>query len=957
MLTPYQEKQLAWELTKRHSSSDEEKLTSVLSEAKVDLNPHQVEAALFAFRSPLSMGAILADEVGLGKTIEAAIVISQKWAERKKHILIISPATLRKQWNVELEDKFFLPSIILERKNFNKILNDTYSNPFQTSENIVICSYPFARKQIDHINRVKWDLIVIDEAHSLRNVYKNNKTGIALKYGLQPFKKILLTATPLQNDIKELYGLVSIIDNNYFGSLDGFTSQYNKVALREDTTYTELRNRIQPVVHRTLRSQVQAYVKYTNRIPMVQEYTPTAEEIELSERINDYLHKEDSYGMPRSQRSLITLVLYKLLASSSFAIAGTLNTIIERLQKSVDEYVANEDIEQFTGDELLSDYAEEWLDEEDDEKEGDAKEEKVYTEEDIDKIKAEIEELKSIYKLAISIASNSKGECLIQALGYAFMNMDDMNAPHKALIFTESTRTQQYLLDLLESNGYKGKIVLFNGSNNDPQSKEIYSNWIDKYKGTSRITGSKTADKRQAIVDYFRDEAEVMIATEAAAEGINLQFCSLIVNYDLPWNPQRVEQRIGRCHRYGQKHDVVVVNFINIENRADKRVYELLDQKFQLFKGVFGASDDVLGAIGNGLDFEKRILNILQTCRSTQQIDEEFDKLQAEMRDMIEQDMKQTRVSLFENFDEEVIEKLRIRENSVSERLSRYNLQLWNLTKSVLADRIEVLDNKNYSFKLLMSPLPVAPVGIYTLTKEPTNGYTYRSSHPLAKWAMQQARQAITPPAEIEFDYTQSYTKVSIIEQNRGISGYIATRLVQYSSLGEIEEHIVLAVTDSEGNSIDDDFVKRLFTLPAKMLRTIEDNRNLAVYELLKEQQNTLNERLEVRNSELVNDEVVKIENWAEDNRKELQRVLAELDKAIDEKNSEFIRERNIRNKLAIQKEKDALADKRDAAWREYDEKREELKAEKNRLVSQLYEMADGNIEVKDEYLIKWRIK
>lgn len=957
MFTPYQEKQLAWELTKRHSSSDEEKLTSVLSEAKVDLNPHQVEAALFAFRSPLSMGAILADEVGLGKTIEAALVISQKWAERKRHILIISPATLRKQWNVELEDKFFLPSIILERKNFNKILNDTYSNPFQTTENIVICSYPFARKQIDHINRVKWDLIVIDEAHSLRNVYKNNKTGTALKYGLQPFKKILLTATPLQNDIKELYGLVSIIDNNYFGSLDGFTSQYNKVALREDNTYTELRNRIQPVVHRTLRSQVQAYVKYTNRIPMVQEYTPSAEEIELSERINDYLHKEDSYGMPRSQRSLITLVLYKLLASSSFAIAGTLNTIIERLQKSVDEYAINEDIEQFTDDELLSEYTEEWLDEEDEEKEENAKEDKVYTEEDIDKIKAEIEELKSIHKLAISIASNSKGECLIQALGYAFMNMDDMSAPHKALIFTESTRTQHYLLNLLENNGYKGKIVLFNGSNNDPQSKEIYSDWVDKYKGTSRITGSKTADKRQAIVDYFRDEAEIMIATEAAAEGINLQFCSLIVNYDLPWNPQRVEQRIGRCHRYGQKHDVVVVNFINIENRADKRVYELLDQKFQLFKGVFGASDDVLGAIGNGLDFEKRILNILQTCRSAQQIDEEFDKLQAEMRDMIEQDMQQTRVSLFENFDEEVIEKLRMRETSVSERLSKYNLQLWNLTKSVLADRIEVLDNTNYSFKLLMSPTPAVPVGVYTLTKEPTNGYTYRSSHPLAKWAMQQAMQRATPSAEIEFDYTQSNSKVSVIEQNRGNSGYIATRLVRFTSLGEVEEHIVLAVTDSERNSIDNDFAKRLFALPAKVLGAIEDNDNLAVYELLKEQQSTLNEHLEIRNSELVNDEVVKIENWAEDNRKELQRVLAELDKAIDEKNGEFIRERNIRNKLAIQKEKDALADKRDTAWREYDEKREELKAEKNRLITQLYEMADGKIEVVDEYLIKWRIK
>lgn len=253
MLTPHQQKYIAWELSRKRNSADDDKLTGVLSEAKVDLNPHQVEAALFAFRSPLSMGAIWADEVGLGKTIEVGLVISQKWAERKTHILIISPATLRKQWSMELEDKFFLPSIIMEKKNFNKILNDAYTNPFDTKDAIVICSYPFARKQIEHINRVNWDLVVIDEAHSLRNVYKpGNKTGNALKKGLQPFKKVLLTATPLQNDIKELYGLVSIIDNNYFGGLASFSSQYNKVALREDSTYEELRQRIRPIIHRTL---------------------------------------------------------------------------------------------------------------------------------------------------------------------------------------------------------------------------------------------------------------------------------------------------------------------------------------------------------------------------------------------------------------------------------------------------------------------------------------------------------------------------------------------------------------------------------------------------------------------------------------------------------------------------------------------------------------------------------
>ena len=144
---------------------------------------------------------------------------------------------------------------------------------------------------------------------------------------------------------------------------------------------------------------------------------------------------------------------------------------------------------------------------------------------------------------------------------------------------------------------------------------------MKQHAGTDRITGSPTADKRAALVEYFRDEASIMIATEAAAEGINLQFCNLVVNYDMPWNPQRIEQRIGRCHRYGQKYDVVVVNFLNKANAADVRVYQLLAEKFKLFDGVFGASDEVIGAIESGVDFEKRIVGIYQQCRTTEQIE------------------------------------------------------------------------------------------------------------------------------------------------------------------------------------------------------------------------------------------------------------------------------------------------------------------------------------------------
>ena len=173
--------------TKRCSSDSLNKLAVSLSDAQVDLNPHQIEAALFAFRSPLSKGALLADEVGLGKTIEAGIIISQKWAERKRTILIIVPANLRKQWNEEMLDKFFLPSVILEKGSFNEQIAKGNLNPFNQKEKIVICSYHFARAKDAYIKQTKWDLVIIDEAHRLRNVYKeSNKIANAIIVAMQP---------------------------------------------------------------------------------------------------------------------------------------------------------------------------------------------------------------------------------------------------------------------------------------------------------------------------------------------------------------------------------------------------------------------------------------------------------------------------------------------------------------------------------------------------------------------------------------------------------------------------------------------------------------------------------------------------------------------------------------------------------------------------------------------------
>src|SRR5664280_2363 len=238
-LTDFHAKYFAHELTKRSPSDSVEMLAGVLADAQVDLNPHQVEAALFAFRNPFSKGAILADEVGLGKTIEAGLLLAQNWAERKQRLLVIVPANLRKQWSQELADKFYLPSAILETRTFNDTVRAGGLNPFQ-QDAIIICSYQFARSKEPYLRQTPWDLVVIDEAHRLRNVYKtSSRIALAIKNAVAAFPKVLLTATPLQNSLLELYGLVSIIDEYTFGDLKSFRARFARLGNQSD--FTELK--------------------------------------------------------------------------------------------------------------------------------------------------------------------------------------------------------------------------------------------------------------------------------------------------------------------------------------------------------------------------------------------------------------------------------------------------------------------------------------------------------------------------------------------------------------------------------------------------------------------------------------------------------------------------------------------------------------------------------------------
>ncbi len=894
MISPYQAKYFAYDLTRRCAPDSVEKLAGAVASAQVDLNPHQVDAALFAFRSPLSKGALLADEVGLGKTIEAGLVLSQKWAERKRSILVITPSNLRKQWYQELTEKFFLPCRILESRSYNAAIRLGEFRPFEAPE-IVICSYQFAKGKAGDVNAVAWDLVVIDEAHRLRNVYKPaNVIANTLKMALAGKDKLLLTATPLQNSLLELFGLVSFIDEHTFGDLKSFREQYTN--LNQEQVFGTLKARLKPVCHRTLRRQVTAYIPYTKRLALVEEFTPEESEDRLYKLVSDYLQRDNLQALPASQRTLMTLVLRKLLASSTFAIAGALTTIVNRLKAKLGKKAPAETL----GEALDADY--EALDETAEEWEDDDLAEPL-SENDRIAIEQEIADLDAFAQLAASIQHNAKGKALLKALDIAFAKAKQIGGAEKAIIFTESRRTQSYLLRLLADSSHAEGIVLFNGTNTDESSKQIYARWLERHQGSDRVTGSRTADMRSALVDYFREEGRIMIATEAGAEGINLQFCSLVVNYDLPWNPQRIEQRIGRCHRYGQKHDVVVVNFLNRKNAADQHVYELLRDKFQLFEGVFGASDEVLGAIESGVDFEKRIAAIYQTCRKQEEIQSAFNQLQLELSLEINESMTRTRQKLLEHFDDEVREKLKVRDEVSRASLNRFERLLIDLTRYELNGHARFIDDS--SFRLENCPFPgEIPLGLYELPRRSGKAHLYRLNHPLADAVVAQAKGRKLPPAEICFDYGQHDGKVTSLEPYIGRSGVLQLSLLTVEALDQAEDQFLLAAITDKGDVLDDDVIQRLLTLPAAEAAPVASiPHETRLKEITSFREQATLQAIAERNGEFFVAEAVKLNGWADDQIGSAERALAEAKRRIRELRNEATKASSIEELACVQTE------------------------------------------------------
>lgn len=588
---------------------------SCLSTAAIDVNPHQVEAFTFSLAAMKLGGAVLADEVGLGKTIEAGLVLKYLLNSGSQKILLVMPSNLRKQWQVELDEKFEVESLIVESGNW-----DEYKSYVKNESAVVIVSYNFASRRKSEFAKVPWSFCVFDEAHRLRNVYKNGSKMASNLYELtKGIPKLMLTATPMQNSLFDLYGLIQFIDKRIFYSKAVFSDRYIK-----NEQYENLRHQVNTVLQRTLRKEVSDYIQFPERKEVTVDFELSLPEVELYMKINNYLKKEILFALPNSHRSLITSVIRKLLASSSMAVAETFRTLKNRLvilKETTREESVEESLDFFFG--FFDD------DEVEDEQENDNVDQ-LYTREKVNEfIQHEIDEIDDIINTAEKIKKNAKMTALKTAVRKAFDFQRDEGIKEKVVIFTESVRTQQYIFEELSKEGYQGQILKFNGSSGDDTTKELFRAWRNRNYG--KYFGSRNVELKNAIVQAFKEDYKILLVTDSGSEGLNLQFCNTIINYDLPWNPQKIEQRIGRCHRYGQKNDVVVFNLLNTQNVADKRVYEILSNKFELFQGVFGASDRAIGLLESGADFEKRVSHIYQECKTSKDFLKEFTSLEREL--------------------------------------------------------------------------------------------------------------------------------------------------------------------------------------------------------------------------------------------------------------------------------------------------------------------------------------
>ena len=415
-----------------------------------------------------------------------------------------------------------------------------------------------------------------------------------------------------------------------------------------------------------------------------------------------------------------------------------------------------------------------------------------------------------------------------------------------------------------------------------------------------------------------------------------------------------MEQRIGRCHRYGQKHDVVVVNFLNKKNEADQRVFELLSDKFKLFSGVFGASDEVLGAVESGVDIEKRITQVYQECRRGEEIQEAFDELQGELESEISDRMAETRQALLDNFDEDVLARLKVHENKAFHNLSEHTRQLLILLRTELADQA-TFDPGSPRFRYHGLD---APAGSYHLDwrEAEKNGDTFlRQDHPLARNVIQRAADRPLSPAHLRLDYSNHPTIISGIKPLIGTSGWLEVAKLSVESL-ELEEYLVLAARTDAGDALDGDLCSKLLSLDAVVDGELSKKSPPALREMVEEQVRGRLAEVEERNGQFFDEEVTKLDRWSDDLKLGLERELKELDKEVKEGRRSAKGATSLQEKLAAQKALKKAEARRTQKRRELYDAQDAIDARRDDLIENIERQLEQSDKLETLVSVRWSV-
>ena len=697
---PFNYRILAEDLVRVRRPDERGRYAAAQRQARIDPNPHQIDAVIFALRRLREGGCILADEVGLGKTIEAGLVIAQSRAEGAQRILLIVPKSLIGQWQNELlnlfgiqarenETNFFAPGVYLVGREFAGS---------ERGATALGAAPPF-------------DLAVIDEAHEIfaglhkrygrDGIYDENSDEALMAHRVRAFLRstpvLLLTATPMQNSLAELWGLVQYVEPT--GTLLGDIATFRKVFCSDDDRTLvpgqehELKRRLAMVQRRTLRRQAQEFLDrpFTQRRCRLYEYAMSDDERSLYNDVTEYLLEPSLFAFSGRQRRLLLIGFHRRMASSLSALAASLENVAARLRRlqqglGTDDTVAS----------VVRDL-------EDDEAEIEEPSEESNPTIDRAALSAELARVETFIARARSLPHDAKARSFQEAIKVIFDLARNGHRSGKAVVFTESITTQEYLLKLLRNIGLDDEeITLFRGDNDHERAQQALGRWKEE-EGGRFPPGSKPSREvalRLALVHEFRTRSKVLICTEAGAKGLNLQFCDTVINYDLPWNPQRIEQRIGRCHRYSQQRDVTVVNFIASDNDAHRLTFEILSQKLDLFGRVLDASDHVLHeprtdapellVSALSVEFDNDLRNIYSRARTLDEMTREIAALRdkfAERREAFEREYQRTSTIIESRFDETVRKVFKRLRQELPESLASLDRDIADLVEAYLGSK------------------------------------------------------------------------------------------------------------------------------------------------------------------------------------------------------------------------------------------------------------------------------